>query len=277
MATGYHTTTTHAVMIPESWRKELILALYDLMVMRPLVTEIPIEEGVDTLHFANIAKLAAEAITEGTELVGKVNTETQTDLTIDQNYGVPFTISKRLMIQSQKNVKLLDVYKTRAVEALAWQIDQALLGLYSGLSQEVACGGDITKAKILEARTLLNKANAPMTNRYLVISPEQEEAMLNIANFVQAEQFGTRSAIADGAIGRVFGFDVFVTDAVLLSTTRKNLAFHRDFAMLGVQQDIEVDMSQFEVLKQGWDVVASVLYGYAEIRDDFGVVITTTD
>lgn len=276
MATGHFTPTTHAVLIPESWKKDAILELYQAMVMRNLINEVQVEEGLDTLHFPNIAKLAAEAITPGTALVGKVNTETQTDLVINKSYGVPISISKQTMKQAQKNISILDLYRKRAAEALAWQIDQHLLGLYSGLSQEVACSGDLSVAKLTEARRVLNKAAAPQNDRHLVISPEQEEALLNISNFIEAAKFGNAQAVQNGAIGRVFGFWVWVTDAVLTSTTRKNLAFHRDFAALGVQMEIEFDIA-FNVLGQCWDLVASVLYGYVEMRDTFAAVVTTTD
>jgi hypothetical protein len=278
MADGYFTPTTHAVMIPESWRKEAILALYAAMVMRGDITELQVPKGTDTLHFPTIAKLVAEAITPGTALVGNVNTEGQIDLTIDQNYGVPLSISKQLMIQAQTNIDLLALYRDRAAEALAYQIDQALLGLYSGLTQTVDLGvGDITAAGILTARTYLNKANAPQTNRYLVISPEQEEAMLSIDAFVDANLYGSGVPVQEGVIGRVFGFNVQVTDAVITSTTRRNLAFHRDFAAIGIQQDVEFDMSAFKPLEQAWDLVASILYGYCEMRDTFAVEIETQD
>jgi N4-gp56 family major capsid protein len=276
MATGYFTPTTHAVMIPETWRKEAILELYAAMVMRDLIIELPVPEGTDTLHFPNIAKLAAEAITPGTPLVGKVNTETQTNMSINQYYGVPVTITKILMKQVQQNINILDLYRKRMAEALAYQIDQALLGLYSGLSQVIDNSlTDIDAAAIREARRYLNKANAPQTDRYLVISPEQEEAMLAIADFIDASKYGSAMPIQEGVIGKVYGFWVVVTDAVITATTRKNLAFHRDFAAIGIQQDIEIETGPYMPLNQAWDMVGSDIYGFTEMRDDFAVVILT--
>lgn len=275
---GYMTPTTHAVMIPEWWKKDAILELYDAMYMRGNINEVDVPLGVDTLHFPNIAKLVAEQITPGTELVGKTNTETQTDLVINQNYGVPITMSKQTMQQAQRNINLLNTYRGRSMEALAWQVDQALLGLYAGLSQSIdRSATDIDEAAIREARKLLNKAKAPQSNRYLTISPEQEEAMLAIAGFIRADQYGSAVPIQEGIIGKVYGFWVQVTDAVITSTTRRNLAFHRDFAAIGVQQDANFEIGPYLPLKQGWDWVASILYGFVEMRDEFAVEIKTVD
>jgi len=277
MADGYFTPTTHAALIPETWRKEIYLALYDRMVMRGLVSEIKVPPGTDTLHFPSIAKLVAEEITPGTALVGNVNTEAVIDLVIDQFYGVPSTISKQTLIQIQQNIDVMGLYRGRSAEALAYQVDQALLGLYSGLTQTIEASGDITAAHISAARRLLTKAGAPQNNRYLVISPEQEEAMLAIASFIQAERYGSSAPIQEGEIGKVYGFNVVVSDAVITSTTRRNLAFHRDAFLLGVQQDVAIDVGAFDPLKQAHDMVASILYGYAEMRDTFACEITTTD
>jgi hypothetical protein len=341
MAAGYFTPTTHAVMIPESWRKEVILALYDKMVMKNIINSITVPAGMDTLHFPNIAKLTAEAITPGTALVGKVNTETKTDLVIDQNYGVPMTIAKQTLIQAQTNLSIWDIYKNRAAEALAYQIDQHLLGLYSGLSQSVACSGtattwavatayalgdlvipttpnafwyicvdagtshaatepdwplvleeqivdngaiwkavepytgNLTKDRILESIQYLDEANAPENDRHLVITPAQKNSLLKMENFYDASKYGSVSPIQRGMFGQIFGVNVWVTNAVVTATTRQNLMFHRDFAMLGIQEDVVVGDPQWMELKQAYDWVVTALYGYKEIRDDFGVVITT--
>jgi len=277
MATGYVTPTSIDALIPETWRKDIVLELYDRMVMRDLVNVITVPPGTDTVHFPAISKLTAEQITPGTPLEGKYNTESAITLSIDKYYGVPMTISEKALIQVQQNISLGDIYKQRMAEALAYKMDQDLLGLYSGLSQSVdLSSGDITKAGILEARRLLNKAGAPQSNRYLVISPEQEEAMLSISDFVDASKYGDNAPIRDGFIGKVFGFEVFVTDAVITASTRKNLAFHRDFALLGIQQEVKIT-SAWMPMKDGYDMVAKVLYGVTEMRDDFGVVIVTKD
>ena len=344
MATGYFTTTTHAELIPESWRKEVILSLYDKILMRKLISELPIPAGTDLLHFPNIAKLAAEEISQGTPLVGKVNTEGTTPLTIDQNWAVPMTIGKRLLKQAQQNINILNLYKERAAEAMAYQLDQALLGLYSGLSQSVVCKGTATTwavatayslgdfiipvtpngkwyecttagtshastepvwpitlyetiaeatgtcvwtcvepyigslndSKILEGIQYLDEANAPQDNRHLVITPAQKNFMLKIDKFVDASKLGATTPILTGRFGQIYGINVWVTNAIITATTRQNLLFHRDFALLGIQEDVAVEVGPYMPLKQGYDVVLADLYGYAEMRDDFAVVIKTS-
>lgn len=65
-------------------------------------------------------------------------------------------------------------------------------------------------ADIANARALLNRQNVPMADRYMLISPEREQDLLNIDNFISAEKYASREALIEGMVGRVFGFNVMV-------------------------------------------------------------------
>lgn len=280
---GYITTTTGAVFVPEIWQQEIIKALYGAFHMRNVFREVPIPRGTDTLHFGEMKKLVAEQITEGTPLTGKQNTETQKDLVINQNWGVPITISKRLAIQAQNNINLLSEYMERAGQALAYKLETDLMALYSGFSQTVDCYstgstyGDLTAAYILQARKKLNDAHAPMTDRYLIVSTQQESKLLDLDRFVDVSKYGSNRPIMDGELGMIYGFRCLVSPYIVATGGEEmNLAVHKDAAHFGIQ-DISMDPWEYHTLKQGWDGVASMLYGVAEKRDAFAVVLKTDE
>lgn len=68
----------------------------------------------------------------------------------------------------------------------------------------------ITLEGISTARTLLNRANVPQTDRWLVIPPEQEKALIDLDNFRNADKYGSREALLRGEIGQIYGFRVMV-------------------------------------------------------------------
>lgn len=277
---GYITTTTADVYIPERWLPEVWDVLYQSMVMRNLVRYYEVPPGTDVIHLPQMKKLVAEAITEGTALVGAQNTELKYDITINQQYGVPVTISDRVLTQNILGDGLKREYIRRAGEAIAYQIDQHLLGLYSGLSQTVNCystgttAGHITDAYIRKAIQYLDEAGAPENDRHLVICPLEKNTLLGIDKFSLASNYGDGSVVQKGAWGEIYGVKVWVTNAVATSTTRKNLMFHRDFAGLAVQVPLKI-AELYQPLKVATDVVVSALYGYSELRDAFGVTLAT--
>lgn len=276
MASGPITTTTGAVLIPESWSKDLILSAQQKMVMRDIVQYVPVPKGMDTVHYGQIAGLTAEDITEGTDLTSKNNTETKLDLVMNKNKGVPFSFTKKFLTQVQQAPKMLDVYSVEAGRAIAKAIDLDLLGLYSGLSQVVTCTSVLTDAKILEALLELDNAGAPEDDRHFVITPAQKGALLAIDKFSLVSNFGSSDPLQKGAWGEIYGLKIWVTNNVITATTRKNLMFHRDAFMLGVQQDAEVEVGPYMPKQQGFDVVVSAIYGVLEKRDTFAVTVTTT-
>lgn len=278
---GYITTTTADVYVAERWIPEIFDVLYQSMVMRPLVRFFEVPKGVDVIHLPQMKKLTAEAVTEGTALTGKQNTELKFDITMNKQYAVPFTISKRAMIQNFIGDQLMREYARRAGEAIAYQIDQDLLGLYSGLSQSIACYstgstyGHLTDAYIRQGVKYLDEAGAPNDNRFLVITPLEKYTLLGLDKFTLVQNIGSTDPIQRGQFGEIYGVKVFVTNAIKTATTRKNLMFHRDAFGLGIQAPPEVN-SLYDPLKVAWDVVVDAIYGVSELRDDHAVALVTS-
>lgn len=82
----------------------------------------------------------------------------------------------------------------------------------------------IQQTDILEARRLLNVQKVSMDNRFLVISPDQEKAMLLISDFVRADSYGNAGGLMNGELGRIYGFTVLMhTELAAVET----LVYHK--------------------------------------------------
>lgn len=101
-------------------------------------------------------------------------------------------------------------------------------------------GDTLALADISNARALLNRQSVPMADRYLLISPEKEQDLLSIENFISAERYASREALVEGNIGRVFGFDVYIHNEL---TASESIFWHRSavgYAM-GLNPSFEQD------------------------------------
>lgn len=63
----------------------------------------------------------------------------------------------------------------------------------------------IAKADILAARQLLQLQNIDPRELYMGIGPEKESQLLALADFIQAERYGSNEPIMNGELGKIYG------------------------------------------------------------------------
>lgn len=188
-------------------------------------------------------------------------------------------------------------YINQAMAQVAEKVDADLLALYSGFSQTIDASSGLGEDDFRLARKYLNTAKAPMANRYAVLHEDAEYEALGIERIVNrdyAESLGNLAA--NNFVGKFAGFELFMDQQVVTSTTQKNLFFHRDAMVLasrplsvapagmGVVQSImdedglglRVTMS-YDHDYLGAKITVDFLYGVAELRDNHGVVVSTAD
>jgi len=68
----------------------------------------------------------------------------------------------------------------------------------------------IAKADLMKVRGMFLKMNIPLQGLIAVVTPEQYDDILNMAEFVDYEKTGVMSKLSEGIIGRVVGFDIMV-------------------------------------------------------------------
>lgn len=220
---------------------------------------------------------------------------TAVSVTLDKHKEVSFLIEDIGKALARPDV--LSGYIEDALKVTAEQIDSDIAGLYSGLSQTIDASAGIAEDDFRNARMKLNAAKAPLADRSFVMSEDGEYELLAIDRFVNRDYEGLGSGpegLISAYAGRFMGFNCFMNQNTVFSTTWKNIAFQKNaFVMAsrplppapagaGVLQSVmsEDGMGLRVTISYnpdhlGVQVTVDVLYGVAELRDDHGITVTS--
>jgi len=145
--------------------------------------------------------------------------QTAIQISFSKKRGVVFNLSD--IDAAQASVDMLASLTGDAAEALLDDYDLYLLqvmidGLAGGNKKTIAdtSGHKLTRADVLAARTILNAAKAPLRGRYCAVSPEFEANLYDIADFTSRDKIFDTTAMRDGVIGRMLGFDVILANSM---------------------------------------------------------------
>lgn len=105
---------------------------------------------------------------------------------------------------------------TPMMEAIAEKINKEGLEMYKNVYKTLGTAGTTpsTIEVMASARGLLNKAKAPMGNRYAVWDPDADVKFSTIDAILHAEKSGSTQALREGSIGRVQGLENFMSQQV---------------------------------------------------------------
>lgn len=301
------TVTEAAGFIPEIWAATALGVLKANTVMAGLVNrnfESLIANQGDVINVPRRGTLTVNDKAANTEITLQTPTADTIPLTLNKYKEVSFLVED--VAAAQANQSIVQGYVEDGMIALAEQIDSDILALYSGFSTTPvdATGGPSTldgvgvrSATIIEANRLLNVAKAPKTDRYIVWHPNAEAELLDKEKITSADFGDPGTAVREATIGRKYGFTHFMSQNVPTAGGEcKNFAFHRNAIMMATRSlplppngsgAISTVMSEdgiglrvmyaYDIRYKGMIVSIDCLYGVAEMRDPFGVVIRSTD
>lgn len=204
-------------------KNDLIIALVQRE-LRERVNLLPTVE--DYSQFAikgaksvNVPKLSSFTVNDrafGAADVEQTLTDSVDAIALDKNKIVSFIVDKADEVQSSMDYMLQSI--TYATQAHARQVDADIISvLTAGASLNINGGtpADISVANILAMREHLIGNNADMSMAAMVIGPDQERAMLSLAEFSRFEYRGTSPApVVNGQIGSVYGVPVIINNQV---------------------------------------------------------------
>jgi len=273
-------TTTHDAFRPMLWSPNAIVAAHTAYVLANLVNR-TYEANAKfwkAVEIPSVSSLTAQKKHNGVAYTPISVTETLTEIKMDQRAGVPLGFDNVLMIQA--NTNLVNTYATQAGIGLAKHIDSAIAAKYVDATSTVGDGttaGSI--AMIIETWKKLNQKNAPKDDRYLIIESSFEaDLRLQLVSFNYNIPGLTDVAVVNGFIGKLAGFDVYVSDNIVKTGVDEdvahNLAFHRDAIGLVIQEGVTAK-TQPDILNDQELVVWNVLYGLKTLRPDFIVDVQT--
>jgi hypothetical protein len=216
------------------------------------------------------------------------------NVTLDKHKHVSFLIEDPA--RAMASYDALSGYMGDAVLGIAEQIDSDIAALYAGFSQTIDASAGLAESHYRRAQRLLNAAKAPQSGRWAVLHQDafyESQAIEKVVSTIYRGE-DAESALREGQLGQFCGFQVVLDQQIVTATTRKNLFIHRDAAVLvtrplpvapagmGVVQTVmqEDGVSLRVTLSYsrdhlGMQVTVDVLYGVAELRDAFGVTVST--
>jgi len=119
-------------------------------------------------------------------------------------------------------------------------------------------GASFTLADVTEARKLLNLKNVSESERYLIIDPCSEKAMLDTPEFVRVDGYGSLSSRRSGEIGRLYGFTVIVHNGL---AENEAIAYNKGAVAIAVQEEIKFESRRMDLKCQSTQYAFTLLWG----------------
>jgi hypothetical protein len=204
-------------LVPELWAQESLMVLENNMVATNLVHrdfEPVIASYGDVVNTRKPASFTARRKTDVDSVTIQDASTTNVAVKLDQHLHTSFMIKDQEQSKSFKD--LVTTHLTPAVISLAQAADQIVMGqVYKFLPNAVGqLGAGATKANMIAAREKMTTLKVPQGPglRNLLITPNMEGQLLNIADFLNAEKVGDAgTALREGSIGRKLGFDTYTS------------------------------------------------------------------
>ncbi|MBR4459430.1 MAG: hypothetical protein IKS31_10785 [Clostridia bacterium] len=223
--------------IPEVWSARLQENLHRQLVFGGLCNrwyEGDIRSYGDTVHINSLQDITVRTYTPGEDIADPEQLSgTDTTLTIDHAVYCNFFLSDVDAAQTRADV--MEAAMRGAARRLAEDTETYLLGVIrrdAGIRQNAAASADLYSV-LLQIKTAMDLRHVPRHGRCLVVPPTAEAELLKDARFVTAGGAIAEHALADGAVARAAGFDIYVsTDLTdeLVALTEEGVTFAQQIA-----------------------------------------------
>lgn len=208
----------------------------------PTVTDFSVfaVKGADKVKVPRAGNFTVNDKSENTAVDAQVLTYATDDISLDKHKVIQVLLEKYASLQSMVAAEM-DM-AVRAGKGMALQIDtdiisQLVLTSSSSPDHRIAYADTTLKeADFLAAQELLDIQNVPRENRFIGFSPTQNKSVMAVANFIQAERYGSNLPILSGEIGMAYGFRCIMHTG--FTTT---VAWHPSHVGIAIQQHLEYD------------------------------------
>lgn len=228
-------------------------------ILLPTISQYPAGPGMDKLKIPRAGGFTVGDKTENVALDAQTITYATDDLALDKHKAVQVLLEKFADIQS--NVNALSDIAGRAGRAMALQLDTDIITALEATSASAPdhriayAGSAIAQVDILEGMRLLKVQNVNVRECYLGISPLEEKAMLQIADFVRADGYGSAGGLQNGVLGSIYGLKVIVHTGF---ADLKSLIWHPSHVGVGMQEQITYDSMKDLAnlaMRHSWDMI----------------------
>ena len=270
------TSTTISELYTEIVAEALFVAS-EKSIMRNLVRNYTIAGGGKSVEVPIYATVSASAVSEASDLSNTAVNPSSVTITASE-VGIMTTLTDLARNSASRNVAG-DIGRLFG-EAIARKMDSDLSALFTGFSTEKAggAGQELTIQDLFEASAEL-RTNAVPAPYYGVFHPKQifnvKKALTNtFAGSANIPDLGNE-AMRTGFVGQIAGINIFESSNISVDGSDDSIGavFAQDALGLAMMQDLKIE-SQRDASLRADEIVATAVYGVAELHDSYGVKLT---
>ena len=162
--------------------------------------------------------------------------------------------------------------------AIATKIDSDLIALFSGFSSSLGgAGTEITVADLFKAAATLRAAKVTGSMAAVVHPFQAYQLKAGLTNTFANPNGGDlqNEAMRNGYVGSIAGIDVYESANVSIDGSDDAVAgvFAPEALAIAIKRDFNLE-TQRNATRRGTEMVATAIYGVAELDDSYGVKIT---
>ncbi len=270
------TSTTISELYTEIVAEALFVAS-EQSIMRNLVRNYTIAGGGKSVEVPIYATVSASAVSEASDLSNTAVNPSSVTITASE-VGIMTTLTDLARNSASRNVAG-DIGRLFG-EAIARKLDADLSALFTGFSTEKAGGAgvELTIQDLFEASAEL-RGNSVPAPYYGVFHPKQifnvKKALTNtFAGSSNIPDLGNE-AMRTGFVGQIAGINIFESANISVDGSDDSIGavFAQDALGLAMMQDLKIE-SQRDASLRADEIVATAVYGVAELHDSYGVKLT---
>ena len=277
---AYLDATTGANFIPELWAEPIFKFYERKLKLKNSVDDYSalVKDAGDTVHIPKIQmdgtndKAASTAVT-----FSIAGTEGKVDLSINKHKYLANIFEDIVAIQS--NSELLTKYTRMMGESLARGVETDLWAELDGFqtTQDLSADNTFAVADLEALLSSLYGNDLDPNDCSLAVNSTIMADIMNPSSgvasyFIRQDAVGGNGTeLKTGAVGLIYGMDVFYSRAISTSGTDNTVvgaAYPSDACVFAAQTDVRVQ-SQYDVEYLGTKVVADMIYG-AKLIDESG-------
>jgi len=137
-----------------------------------------------------------------------------------------------------------------------------------GAAQKTTVGAGITKAKILEAKQILDAGEVDKEDRFCVISAKQFEELLSIDE-VASSDYNTIKALVQGEVDTWVGFTFLHSEQLSVDASSRRLTYwwQRKGLQLAIQRDVMGRIDERPDKNYAWQVYLRSTLGATRLEE----------
>ncbi len=266
--------------IPTVWAARLLTALEESLVYGQAgvvsrAYEGDIREAGGSVKIASIGDVSVDDYDKNTDIDDpEPLTDSDQTLAIDQSKYFNFFVDS--IDRAQQNVNVLDEAMRRSAFRLREVADTYLASLMdSGVAADNKIGSTVTPVVptkddayeyLVDLSVMLDEANAPADNRFVIVPAWFHGLLLKDERFVQAGTIRSDVRLANGQVGEAAGFRILKSNNVPNTTGEKyKIIAGHESATAYVEQIL--DVQTFKPEKRFGDAVKGLhVYGAKVVR-----------